>query len=283
MLQPGIYYLEDAIKVQFDNTVIFGMGLATLVPYNGTACIEVGNFEGVRISGVLLEASTAGSQHLLRFGEPGFEGNPQNPGLLADVFARAGRFYPTSTQYVSADVFVEVNAKHTIIDDVWLWRGDHDYYGLVYYGRNPVQHGLVVNAEDVHGYGLAVEHTVADLLVWNANNGHAYFFQSELPYDVSQETWGDLGYVGYRVAQNVTSHEAFGVGVYQFFRDFNVTVKSGIAAPDTPGVTFENSLCVHLSGLGEITHVINDQGDACKDGVLTNYYCEYPPTNEFLQ
>jgi hypothetical protein len=96
VLQPGIYYLEDSIKVQFDNTVIFGMGMATLIPYNGTACIEVGNYEGVRISGVLLEAAPKGSTSLLKFGEPGYAGNPQNPGLLADIFARAGRFYATS-------------------------------------------------------------------------------------------------------------------------------------------------------------------------------------------
>ena len=72
------------------------MGLATLIPINGTACIEVGNFEGVRISGVLLEASPKGSETLLRFGDAGYAGNAANPGLLADIFARSGRFYPTS-------------------------------------------------------------------------------------------------------------------------------------------------------------------------------------------
>lgn len=57
-----------------------------------------------------------------------------------------------------------MNAGNTVIDDVWLWRADHDYWGLVTYSNNPVQHGLVVNSDNVYGYGLACEHTLADLL-----------------------------------------------------------------------------------------------------------------------
>jgi hypothetical protein len=30
------------------------MGMATLIPQNGTAAIEVGNVDGVRVAGVLL-------------------------------------------------------------------------------------------------------------------------------------------------------------------------------------------------------------------------------------
>jgi hypothetical protein len=56
----------------------------------------------------------------------------------------------------------------------------------------------------------------------------------------------------------VTSHHAYGVGVYSYFRDNWVTVASGIKAPSRSGVYFHNSLSVFLNGNGAINHVIND-------------------------
>jgi hypothetical protein len=77
---------------------------------------------------------------------------------------------------VAAGTMMEINADYTIIDHTWLWRADHDIGGLVSDSKNPVAHGLVVNADNVTGYGLFVEHTLDDLLVWNGNGGKAYFF-----------------------------------------------------------------------------------------------------------
>jgi hypothetical protein len=68
VLQPGIYHLEESIKVNNANTVVLGMGMATLIPDNGTAAIEVASVEGVRIAGVLLEAGFGASDSLLVFG-----------------------------------------------------------------------------------------------------------------------------------------------------------------------------------------------------------------------
>jgi len=82
----------------------------------------------------------------------------------------------------------------------------------------------VVNGSDVTAYGLFVEHQVQDLTVWNGERGRVFLYQSELPYDLNQ-SWGDR-YVGYRVAPDVQEHEAFGVGVYHFFRDYEVVFLS---------------------------------------------------------
>ena len=41
------------------------MGLATLIPTSGKAAIEVANVDGVKISGVLLQAGTVRSQALI--------------------------------------------------------------------------------------------------------------------------------------------------------------------------------------------------------------------------
>ena len=63
---------------------------------------------------------------------------------------------------------------------------DHSATGGVYDGANPVKNGLVVDGDDVTTYGLAVEHTLEDLTVWNGEGGQVFFYQSELPYDVDQ-------------------------------------------------------------------------------------------------
>lgn len=87
-----------------------------------------------------------------------------------------------------------------------MWRGDHDIYGGVYNSDNAVQTGLEVNGDGVYGYGLACEHTLGDMLVWNGEKGRAYFYQSEFPYDVTQANYGDKGYAAYKVGDNVTDH-----------------------------------------------------------------------------
>jgi len=60
----------------------------------------------------------------------------------------------------------------------------------------------------------------------------------------------------------VTNHEGQGVGVYHFFRDYPVTVASGIVTKDSIGgaINFAAPLGVYLSGQGTMTHVLDDQG-----------------------
>ena len=148
---------------------------------------------------------------------------------MHDVFARVGG--PDHlTDEVSTDIMIQINSGHVIIDDTWLWRADHTVDGLVKGGQNAVLTGLQVNGDNVHGYGLASEHTVGNLLEWNGEDGQTYFYQSEYPYDVDQE-YQHSGSASYVVGENVQRHEAWGVGVYSFFRDFHVDMDMGIKAP----------------------------------------------------
>ena len=81
-----------------------------------------------------------------------------------------------------------MNAGQVIGDNFWLWRADHSIGGAsVTGGFYPCLHGLVVNGDSVAMYGLAAEHTLEDLTVWRGDKGATYFYQSELPYDVSEE------------------------------------------------------------------------------------------------
>jgi hypothetical protein len=59
-------------------------------------------------------------------------------------------------------------------------------------------------------------------VLWNGNGGRTYFFQNEMPYDPpNQAAWMNggvtQGYAAYKVADSVTSHEAWGLGSYCYF------------------------------------------------------------------
>jgi len=75
VMQPGNYYLSDSIKVNKPNAVILGIGMATLISNTGKTCIEVGNVEGVRVAGVLLQAGNHKSQSLLKWGDSKNDGS----------------------------------------------------------------------------------------------------------------------------------------------------------------------------------------------------------------
>jgi hypothetical protein len=161
---------------------------------------------------------------------------------------------------VQADVMVAIYSGHVIVDNTWLWRADHTVSGSVENRANPVQHGLVVAGNDVTAYGLAVEHTLADLTQWTGERGRVFFYQSELPYDVTQNQWGDPGYVGYRVGDGVKDHDAYGVAVYHFFRYGPVESKMAISVPAAVESRMHDSLTMWLAGQGTVDHVLNKKG-----------------------
>jgi len=104
----------------------------------------------------------------LKWGEAGYAGDSNSPGVMSDVFARVGG--PDSGQ-VMTETMVTINSGYTIIDNTWLWRADHTVHGSVYNSQNPVRTGIVINGDNVIAYGLASEHTLGNLVEWNGNNG----------------------------------------------------------------------------------------------------------------
>lgn len=59
---------------------------------------------------------------------------------------------------------VVISSGNVIIDNAWLWRADHSVNGIVADSMNPVEAGLVVYGDNVIGYGVAVEHTLGNML-----------------------------------------------------------------------------------------------------------------------
>lgn len=86
---------------------MLGIGLATLKSMYGNACIEVGDYVGVRIAGVVLEpGSNTPGETLLKWGTKASSGSSSEPGVMSDVFARVGGSNNSSISQVQIDRMV---------------------------------------------------------------------------------------------------------------------------------------------------------------------------------
>ena len=260
---PGIYPLEDSIHVGNPDAILFGLGLPTLVPQNGRIAIITADVPGIKVAGLMIDAGLVNSPALVQVGPEGATGRyPDNPASLHDIFCRVGGSIPGKT-----DACLVVNSNYVIIDHAWLWRADHG--AGAEWDVNTCRHGLVVNGDDVTAYGLFNEHFQEYQTLWNGERGRTYFYQSEIPYDPpSQEEWmnGDRkGYASYKVADHVTEHAAWGLGIYSFFgvraaADPGVRLGSAIECPQVPGVRFTH-VSTFAGWYGGIDHPVNELGD----------------------
>ncbi len=263
LLTPGIYHLRSALEIKRRNTIVLGLGLATLIPDRGNAVVEVGDVAGVKLAGFMVDAGAVNSKVLIRVGEKGkASGSADNPTSLQDVFVRIG-----GAAAGKATTSVVVNSDNVILDDIWLWRADHG--NGVGWTVNTADTGLVVNGANVSAYGLFVEHFQKYNVIWNGENGRTVFFQNELPYDApDQAAWshdGVLGYAAYKVSNKVKHHEAWGLGSYCFFNvDPTIHATRSFEVPETPGVVLHDVLTVSLGGVGTIDHVVNNTGAAAQ-------------------
>jgi len=275
---PGVYHLNQTLNVTKANTTILGIGYPTLVPDNGVNAMQVSDVDGVRLKGLLFDAGTTNSQALLTVGQSGSSAShASNPTTVQDVFFRIGGAIAGK-----ATNSLIVNSANTIIDHIWAWRADHGNAGTYGWNTNTADTGLVVNGANVLATGLFVEHYQKYQVIWNGQGGRTIFFQNEMPYDVpNQASWnapsGVAGYAAYKVASNVTSHEAWGLGSYCFF-DTNPAVSSyhAFEVPNTSGVRFHSLLTVSLNYRGTITHVINDTGGVTPSGTVPVNVVSYP-------
>ncbi|MDG6104057.1 ricin-type beta-trefoil lectin domain protein [Dactylosporangium aurantiacum] len=268
LFTPGVYNVSDTIRITRPDTVVLGLGLATIVPQNGVTAMTVADVDGVKVAGILFDAGTTNSQVLMEVGPSGSAADHSaNPTSLHDVFFRIG-----GSIAGKATVSLRVNSNHVIGDHMWIWRADHGNGGTVGWNTNTAANGLVVNGNNVTMYGLFVEHYQQYQTIWNGNGGRTYFYQNEIPYDVpNQASWssggGAQGWAAYKVGNSVTSHEAWGLGSYCYFStNPSVVLGHSFEVPVTTNVKFHNMVTVSLGGTGTIAHVINDTGAAVNSG-----------------
>ncbi|MER7640510.1 MULTISPECIES: coagulation factor 5/8 type domain-containing protein [unclassified Streptomyces] len=259
LLTPGIYHLNQPIQVNRANTVVLGLGYATLVPDNGVTAVKTADVDGVRLAGFLIDAGTVNSTTLLEVGPAGTTtDHSANPTTVQDVFVRIG-----GAGAGKATTSMVINNRHTIVDHTWLWRADHG--SGIGWDTNRADYGLVVNGADVLATGLFVEHFNKYDVQWNGERGRTIFFQNEKAYDAPNQAAiqnGSVkGYAAYKVADNVTVHEGWGLGSYCYYNvNPSIVQHNGFAAPNRSGVKFHDLLVVSLGGQGQYEHVINETG-----------------------
>ncbi|MFG1874728.1 RICIN domain-containing protein [Sphaerisporangium sp. NPDC049003] len=275
LFTPGVYHLNDTIRVTRANTVVLGLGLATLIPDNGVTAISVADVDGVKVAGLLIDAGTTNSPVLMQVGPSGSsQSHAANPTSLHDMFFRIG-----GAGVGKASQSLVVNSSNVIGDHMWLWRADHG--SGVGWNSNTAANGLIVNGNDVTMYGLFVEHYQQYQTIWNGNGGRTYFYQNELPYDPpNQAAWmngGTQGYAAYKVGNSVTSHEAWGLGSYAYFNvNPSVVEAHSFEVPNTPGVRFHSLVTVSLGGTGTISHIINNTGGPSNSSTNVANLVSYP-------
>ncbi|MDX3409428.1 coagulation factor 5/8 type domain-containing protein, partial [Streptomyces sp. ME02-6977A] len=259
LLTPGVYRLDRTVDVQRAGTVVLGLGYATLIPDNGVTALKVADVDGVRLAGFLVDAGPVNSATLLEVGPEGASADHSaNPTTVQDVFVRIGGAGPGK-----ATTSLVVNSRHTIVDHTWVWRADHgDGVG---WETNRADYGVVVNGDDVLITGLFVEHFNKYDVQWNGERGRTVFFQNEKAYDAPDQAAiqnGSVkGYAAYRVGDDVTEHEGWGLGSYCYYNvNPSIVQHHGFAAPNRSGVRFHGLLVVSLGGNGQYECVINDTG-----------------------
>jgi putative cell wall-binding protein len=284
LLTPGVYEIDATLEVDDAETVVLGLGMATLRPVGGIDAMHVADVDGVTIAGVLFDATADGSDTLLQVGtQTASADHSDNPTLLADVFTRVG-----GAVEGKASVSVEINSSDVIGDHFWLWRADHGATaGATGWDKNTGANGLIVNGDRVTVYGLFVEHFQEYQTLWNGDDGTTFFYQSELPYD--PPTQADYlshdgtvnGYSSYKVTNEADGHTAVGLGVYDVFihTDEWVVVENGIEV--SPGTELRNAAIVSFGANGGQNHIVNGVGSGVSGGAAIksgiNSYVEPVP------
>ncbi|MFM9920190.1 adenylyl cyclase [Lacisediminihabitans sp. H27-G8] len=271
LFTPGVYDIDRTISVKRANTVVLGLGVATLTAMNGAVPLAVADVSGVDVAGLMIDAGAVNSPVLLQIGTKR-DGHWHDHDAESDNQRRTGARNQTAIQDVyfriggphvgKATVALQVNSDNVLLDNIWAWRADHGQG--VGWTANTSDTGVVINGRNVTATGLFSEHFQKYNVIWNGERGTTVFFQNELPYDApNQAAWqhdGVLGWAGYKVADSVKTHTLWGGGSYIFTNvDPTIHATRGFEVPVTPGVQLRDLLTVQL-GAGTLDHVVNDTG-----------------------
>lgn len=239
LFTPGIFELTEPLHVSRPDAIVMGLGWATIVPADKSeAAVIVDDVDGVQIASILFDAHHS-SRTLLRVGDKDSAADHSaNPVVLSDVFFRIGGFIP---QKVHVDCAVELNSNNVVGDHFWIWRADHGVRNSVGWDVNSADNGLIVNGDDVTIYGLFNEHFQKYQTLWQGERGKVFFYQCETPYDARNqeefmsENGTRCGYAAYKVADNVHSHNAYGIGIYDVLHN-DIMLENSVEAPDHKGI-----------------------------------------------
>ena len=288
LLTPGVYDIDRTIEVKRADTVVLGMGHATLTAVGGAVPLEVADAAGIIVAGVTIDAGTISRRCCCRSARrtAAPEARPEQP----DHAQR--RVLPRRRPARRQDhaLALEVNSDNVLIDHTWVWRADHGIEGFTRrngdterWNTNIGTNGVIVNGDErdrdrpVRRALPAVQHRL------ERRERPRILYQNELPYDPpTQADWtqpdGTLGYPGYKVADQVTTHSLYGAGVYVFNQNNpSILTENGFEVPETPG----RAAAPHHDGqprAGTIEHVVNDIGGQVDNSAtgVPQYVVDFP-------
>ena len=250
------------------DTVILGLGYPTLIPQNGTPALTVADVKGVKVAGLLFDAGPVQSPALLQVGSgTNWLNHSSDPICLYDIFMRIGGAEPGTTLSC-----VQIDANDVIGDNLWLWRADHGN-GVGWY-QNVCNNGLIVNGDRVTMYGLFVEHEqqYRNVVEWQLGTAPTSINLSCLTIHPRRQP----GHMTARMAtpptksrDQVTSHQAYGLGIYAVFIDcINISCDNAIETPtNSQQVNMHDMITVYIdghtsgNGVSALYHVINGMGN----------------------
>lgn len=263
LFQPGMYLLDEPLYIDRPNTIMMGLGYATLIPSenNDMHGVIVEDVEGVTVCSLLFDAHYTSETLLWVKGSQRKE-KSNNPILLADVFFRVGGFRSAP---VNVNCALDISANDVIGDHFWIWRADHGVENSCGWTVNTSDYGLIVYGHDVTIYGLFNEHFQKYQTLWKGERGRVYFYQCETPYDaINQERYMSedgtrAGYAAYKVADSVQEHQAYGLGIYDVYFKTNIRMYNSIEVPENQGIRIYHACNVGISDQGTrgIDYIIN--------------------------
>ena len=257
---PGIYSIDKTLEVIQDNSIIFGLGYATLSAKDNVEKIMSIKSKDNKICSLLFQSETNTKNYLVLE-----ENNDNQKTLLSDLFFRVGGHTTTN---VSVDACLIINQNNVIGDNFWIWRADHGKN--IGFNKNYARLGCVINGHAVTCHALMIEHFYEYQLMWNGEDGEVIFYQSETPYDLPNQTYWmryDEGYVGeeafgypsYKINNQVINHKALGVGIY-YINTSNIYEKcyTALETPCNDGINLFHISARYFGGEGRFTHAINN-------------------------
>ncbi len=274
LFTPGNYLLDQPLCVENENTVLLGLGYATLKisDTNMQSALEVGDLDGVRVADLLIDAGKKSENMVVIGTDSTAHDHRDDPTVLSNLYLRIGGVENVHTE---TDTALVIQADDVIGDNFWVWRADHtlgvawddeETENGVNYG-NPAKTGVEVIGDRVICYALMVEHFEEYQTHWKGEDGLTVMYQSETPYHVpKQSDWSSNGgekngYASYKVDDGVARHRGIGIGIY-LVNPTGMTLDSAIEVPEQEGISMEHLVTCNFSAgaTGNIAHVINDHG-----------------------
>ena len=201
LFTPGVYDVDKTIKVKRADTIVLGLGMATLTAQNGVVPMTVADVKGVEIAGLIFDAGARNSPALLQFGDLH---RRRRPGARARRVARRERperaprrvlphRRPARRQGARRASWSAATTRSSTTSGPGAPTTATASAGR----RNTADTGVVVTGDNVVATGLFVEHYQKYNVFWAGENGKTIMFQNEMPYDPpNQAAWQHNGVLG---------------------------------------------------------------------------------------